>query len=89
MESNQVLALDKALYGLVEAARMWMKTLVEHLTIKMHIQRSRGEPCFYWKYEKTDFIGVLIYVDDCAIFGNKDNVEKFQSELSEQFSVKK
>jgi Reverse transcriptase (RNA-dependent DNA polymerase) len=63
MNDNQVLALDKALYGLVQAARMWLKTLITHLTGKMQFKRSRGDPCFLWKYDDDDFVGVLIYVD--------------------------
>ena len=89
MKSGEVLALNKALYGLVQAARMWMKTLVDHLTKKMGFQRSRADPCFLWKINNDEFVGVLVYVNDCAVFGDKNMVKSFQNELSERFSIKK
>jgi hypothetical protein len=89
MGKHQVLALNKALYGLVQAARMWINTLVDHLAKKMGFKRSRGDPCFLWKYVGEKFVGILIYVDDCAIFGDKEEIQKFQNELGRRFNIKK
>ena len=61
----------------------------KYLTGKLNFNRSHGDPCFLWKNTKDKFVCVLIYVDDCAVFGDKSEVEKFQSNLSERFSIKK
>jgi Reverse transcriptase (RNA-dependent DNA polymerase) len=89
IKDDEVLALDKSLYGLVQAARMWMKTFVDHLTSDMKFTRSRADPCLVWKNSKIGFIAVLIYVDDCAIFGTSEAVTEFQTQLSKRFNIKK
>ena len=49
MKSDEVLMLEKSLYGLVQAARAWLKTFIKHLMETLRFERSMADPCLLMK----------------------------------------
>ena len=45
---DDVVVLDKALYGLVQACRVWVTTLIDYL-IGIGFVRSRADPCLLYR----------------------------------------
>ena len=71
---RKVLKLLKALYGLVEAPRLWYETFATVL-LKIGFKRVHGDPCLFAMIEPIDgqmhssLLGV--FVDDILMFGTK------------------
>lgn len=63
--TDKVCLLQKSIYGLKQAGRMWNKKLDDVLR-KFHLKRSSFDPCVYLNSDLT--IIVAVYVDDLLIF---------------------
>jgi len=62
--SDEVLKLDKSLYGLVQAPLCWYSHLRKGLIVEGFVP-SELDPCLYYGHG----MAVLTYVDDCIFFG--------------------
>lgn len=89
IDSNKVLKLKKAVYGLKQSSLAWYKKVDETLC-NLGYTKSKLEPCVFVKNHnnnKKTIVGV--YVDDFLIFSNhsteKDNLVKA---LSQKFKLK-
>ena len=80
--------LEKTVYGLKQAGRMWNNKLNDIL-IKIGFERLQSEPCVYIKKNKHNKIICIIavYVDDMLIAGKKRDVEIIKSEIKNQFEL--
>ena len=85
-EDTHVLKLTKNIYGQTQAGRVWNKHLDEGLG-EISFKPSKMDPCFYFR----DCIALLIYIDDCIMFGpdmvELDKVVKEMSTSSKKFRV--
>src|ERR1019366_8260507 len=63
VETQGVFRLNKALYGLRRAGKLWNETLHKEL-IGSGLQQSQEDPCLYFKHTDTSIIMLLVYVDD-------------------------
>ena len=64
-----IVRLNKSMYGLVQAARMWMKAKAQVMK-KFGFKRIKTDPCLYTKELKDgELIYVLVYVDECIVIG--------------------
>jgi hypothetical protein len=69
------LQCDKALYGHIEAARLFYDELDHSLQNKMGFQQNQYDPCVYNKITNGDRITIKTHVDDLKISAtNKENV---------------
>jgi len=69
------LQCDKALYGHIEAARLFYDELDHSLQNKMGFQQNQYDPCVYNKTTNGDRITIKTHVDDLKISAiNKENV---------------
>jgi hypothetical protein len=69
------LKCDKALYGRIEAARLFYDELDHLLQNKMGFQQNQYDPCVYNKITNGDRITIKTHVDDLKISAiNKKNV---------------
>ena len=81
--------LIKSMYGNVDAAIKFFKTLTTHLTNKdgMNMSHSKVDPCVFHKLDKmgnlTLFISVT--VDDCAITSKNEDIEWFMDNVQKHF----
>jgi hypothetical protein len=61
------LQCEKALYGHIEAARLFYNNLNESLTTKMGFTQNKYDPCVYNKRTKEGNTTIRIHVDDLKI----------------------
>jgi len=86
---NHCVKLEKAIYGLVQAARQWWQKFKCAMT-NMHFKPSSADPCLFIKETKNkkDASFVIIYVDDGIILGTEETIQGIINELSKSFKVK-
>jgi hypothetical protein len=82
-----VYKLSKALYGLKQAPRAWYARLKAFLLEHGYVMRSVDKTIFTLNHG-TDFLLVLIYVDD-IIFGDSSHilVSRFQKMMESEFQM--
>lgn len=86
---SHCIELGKSMYGNVDAALRFFRTLKEHLTVHIGMINSRSDPCvFYLKDEngETKLI-VASHVDDCIMVGPKDVIEQFKIDVKTRFNI--
>ena len=89
LNDDDALLLNKTLYGLVQAARVWLKTLINYLVDECNFVQSRAEPCLLLQFENGVLvIAIIIYVDDCVVVGKADDVKGAISMIRKRFNIK-
>lgn len=87
-ESNYVLKLKKAIYGLKQSARAWNSRINDCL-IEIGYVQSKSEPCIYSKKCKKEQTIIAIFVDDFFIFSNsQDMTNDLKKRLMSKFKIK-
>ena len=83
------LKLEKAIYGLVQAARQWWKKFTQ-IMAEMDFQPSMADPCLFVRKEKANQLPafIILYVDDGGIFGTPEVIKNVLKEMSEKLKVK-
>jgi hypothetical protein len=61
------LQCDKALYGHIEAARLFYENLNDAIQGQMNFQQNRHDPCVYNKRTKEGVVTIRVHVDDLKI----------------------
>ena len=79
-----VLLLLQTLNGLKQAALAFWKKLLMCFK-SMGFDRSKADPCLYFKWTITGLVIWLSWVDDCLAVGNRDNVEKAKKQMTDRF----
>ncbi|MBW0565203.1 hypothetical protein O181_104918 [Austropuccinia psidii MF-1] len=78
------LRLNKAIYGLKQAALAWYNHLKNWLQ-SAGFNACKLDPCvFYWK--QPDALWIYVHVDEMAIFGK--NIQPFKEQIDKEFSIK-
>jgi Reverse transcriptase (RNA-dependent DNA polymerase)/Zinc knuckle len=83
--STKVLRLNRAIYGLKQAAQAFWKELLTALN-KMGFKRSYGDPCCYVKTNRDRLVVCLSWVDDCIFFGTNEDVIAEKNKMMSYFS---
>jgi Reverse transcriptase (RNA-dependent DNA polymerase) len=84
---DDVLRLNRALYGLVQSPRAWLKHFVEVLT-KCGLTACESEPCVM--YQRTNgklILIVVIYVDDCILAGLQSDVNDLKKRVQKYLVI--
>src|SRR5687768_2114038 len=82
-----VCKLNKSLYGLKQAGRIWNGVLHDHL-IQQNFKRSLIDPCLYLLNEGGELVmAVAIYVDDITCMAASDRWKSFVTRLQQQFQT--
>jgi len=77
--------LNRPLYGLKRAARIWLDNIREKLA-KLGYQTIPEEPCIWHHPEKK--VWILVYVDDFLVVGKRDAVDKARADLKSIYEMK-
>ncbi|CAK9834334.1 Copia protein, partial [Anthophora retusa] len=88
-KSNQVCKLNKAIYGLKQAARCWFEVFEKSL-IEKGFRSSSVDRCIYIldRGNISENIYVVLYVDDLVIAtGNKETMINFKSYIMNKFKM--
>jgi len=63
-DGTMIVKLDKALYGIVEAPKLWYDTFCSFLQVE-GFQRSDLDPCYFFKrLDNGEMIDLTVHVDD-------------------------
>lgn len=88
-DSNKVLKLKKAVYGLKQSSFAWYKR-VEETLCNLGFTKSKLEPCVFIKNHSNNRKTIIgIYVDDFIIFSNNKAETSYLIEvLNQKFKIK-
>ncbi|KAE8965239.1 hypothetical protein PR001_g28792 [Phytophthora rubi] len=86
-DTGRVCLLQKGLYGLKQAARLWYQTLHAFL-LKLGFKRSTFDVGLYYKQVNGRILLVAVYVDDMLIIGQTSDIDKLIADLQAEFSTK-
>lgn len=87
-EGNFVLKLNKSLYGLKQAARVWYNTLSNALK-SAGFTKSSNDPCLHIFRERNSTCYVISHVDDLLFVGSSLKlINSLASKLNQHFEVK-
>jgi hypothetical protein len=81
---NVVLRLLKTLYGLKQSAYVFWKSLVKAFR-HMTFERSKADPCLFFKWTEHGLVLWVTWVDDCLVCGKKEGVLAAKKQLMERF----
>lgn len=85
--TSKVCKLNRSLYGLKQASRMWNERFNEFI-VKLGFKRCLSDQCLYIKNEKGDVCYILLYVDDLLIISNDLNrIKIIKQLLSKEFEM--
>ena len=79
--------LQRSLYGLKQARRMWYDRLTEYL-LKQGYNNDPNCPCAFIKRYQSQFVIIAIYVDDLNIIGTPEELQKAANCLKLEFEMK-
>ena len=80
--------LNKGVYGIKQASRLWNKKLNEALT-GLGMKRCESDPCCYVMEKSVTPLILIVHVDDCFVFGSdKTQINKFKADLGKIFNIK-
>ncbi|CAI7755757.1 unnamed protein product [Closterium sp. NIES-54] len=86
-EPNQVCQLQKSLYGIKQAPRLWQQYLHARLT-RIGFRQLPHDQGMYQLTKGTDYILLIVYVDDLLYIGSTNNVTTwFEGELQKDFTL--
>ena len=85
-----VCKLNKSLYGLKQAGRIWYEVVANFLVHEHQFIRSQYDPCVFVREneEGAGQVTIGLYVDDFVYTGAIDALLKAKAELAAQFKVK-
>ena len=87
VDKEDCLILQKAIYGLVQAARQSWKKIVD----KMQgggFQLSEADPCMLYRENEKGVCIIIIYIDDMLIIGKEEAIDAAIKVLQGHFQVK-
>lgn len=71
VKDDELLKLNKPLYGLCDSGDYWNATIEQHLTKDMHMVKAISDPSLYFRFHDNILIGLTgNYVDDNLNAGN-------------------
>ena len=86
-EEKEALKLEKAIYGLFQAARQFFKKIHDSL-VQAGFKSSEADPCLMYKEDQIGVCIMLIYIDDVLIVRNTEAVNEAIQILQQSFEVK-
>jgi hypothetical protein len=84
---GMVWRLQKALYGLRQAAQAWHSKLKNSL-LGAGFSVSTADPCLYVMPFRGEQVYMLVHVDDCLVVGNAAGVSRAKEIVKTLFEVK-
>ncbi|CAI7751833.1 unnamed protein product, partial [Closterium sp. NIES-53] len=86
-EPNQVCQMQKFLYGIKQAPRLWQQYLHARLT-RIGFRQLSHDQGMYRLTKGDDYILLIVYVDDLLYIGSTDNVTTwFEGELQKDLTL--
>ncbi|GMF54607.1 unnamed protein product [Phytophthora fragariaefolia] len=87
-DEDLVCLLEKCLYGLKQASRMWNEAIDRHLK-SMGFKPTKADPCVYTRDDNDQRCVVCLYVDDMLIASrDQDVVISVKAQIAEKIKIK-
>lgn len=84
---DKVYKLNKSLYGLKQAARVWNETLHNEL-VKIGFVQNETDKCLYVLRERDNICYLLVHVDDMLMASNKiEVINSLALKISQKFEM--
>ena len=80
------LKLNHALYGLVQAARLWWLKFVNAL-VNVGFERGEVNPCLIYRKNEYSILILILYVNDCLLTGDTLAIESGINDIKKMFNV--
>ena len=87
VDKEDYLILQKAIYGLVQAARQFWKKIVDKMQ-EGGFKLSEADPCILYKEDEKGVCIIIIYIDDMLIIGKEEAIDDAIKVLQGHFQVK-
>ena len=85
--NGEVVQLNKALYGLKQSPYLWNKEISSYLLSKGFTQAT-ADNCVFVRTIKGHLQILAIYVDDCVLIGNEENILDMKKILNSKYKMK-
>ena len=87
--TNQLLKLNKAVYGLVQASKCFYRRITTFLSKKLGFEISRVDPCLMRKVckENNKILFIGLYVDDILLLGDNNMLENTTKNIKKEFEL--
>ena len=79
--------LRMSLYGLRQSRRMWYNRQSEYSTIQRYMNNEVC-PCVFIKKSHSEFVIIVVYVDDINLIGTPAELEEIVAHLKSKFEMK-
>ena len=87
VDKEDCLILQKAIYGLVQAARQFWKKIGDKMQ-EGGFKLSEADPCMLYKEDEKGVCIIIIYIDDMLITGKEEAIDDAVKVLQGYFQVK-
>ena len=87
VDEEDCLILQKAIYGLVQAARQFWKKFVDKMQ-EGGFQLSKADPCMLYKEDEREVCIIITYIDDMLIIGKEEAIDAAIKVLQGHVQVK-
>ena len=87
VDKEDCLILQKAIYGLVQAARQFWEKIVDKMQ-EGGFKLSEADPCMLYKEDEKGVCIIIIYIDDMLIIGKEEAIDDAIKVLQGPFQVK-
>ena len=86
--NHECLVLDKAIYGLVQAARQFHRRLTGVMEKNMGFAKCMADECLLCRTTEKGMIVVCVYIDDTLCVGKTEAIQEFKDEIKQHFAIK-
>ena len=86
VDKEDCLKLQKAIYGLVQAARQCWKNIVDMMQ-EGGFQLIKADPCMLYREDERGVCIIIIYIDDLFIIGKETAIDAAIKVLQDNFQV--
>ena len=86
-DKEDCLILQKAIYGLVQAARQFWQKIVDKMQ-EGGFQLSEADPCMLYREDERGVCIIIICIDDMLIIGKEEAIDAAIKALQGHFQVK-
>ena len=87
VDKEDCLSLQKAIYGLGQAARQCLKIIVDKMQ-EGGFKLSEADPCMLYREYVKGVCIIIIYIDDMLVIGKEEAIHDAIRVLQGQFQVK-
>lgn len=87
--NTHAIELQNSMYGNVDAALKFFELFTKYLTKECGMKQSNSDPCLLFKRNEKNELSLIVTttVDDCAISGTNEDIEKLMDEVQQRFKI--